>query len=123
MLSISGNPKVFVELIGDLAPLLGTILANKPDQLLVFPFDPIALLNRRLFILVEFILALRIIPAWNKASDFNPVVLVQFLWADVLASTILLDGPLQELSLVVCPIFLGVISLLALKLGQLIKDF
>ena len=123
MLAISGHTKICIELVGYLTPLLGSILSNQFDQFLIFSLDPVALLNRGLFILIEFILALGVIPARYETSNLDPIILPQLLWSDVLTSTILLNRPQKQLGFLVSPILLGVVRFLALQLRQLVKDF
>lgn len=95
LLAIPSNTKASIELIGDLRPLLCTILTDQFYELLVFSFDPVTLLNGWLLVLVELVLALRIISSWDEPCDLNPVILIQLLWSDALATAVLLDRPLK----------------------------
>ena len=94
LLSVSGSTEILVKLLGDLAPLFGTVLSNQFDQLLILALHPVALLYGRLFILVELVLALRVVSAWDEAGDLDPVILVELLRSDSFAPAIFLDGPL-----------------------------
>ena len=44
LLSISSYLQILIKLVCDLAPLLGTVLSNKPDKLFILSLDPITLL-------------------------------------------------------------------------------
>ena len=101
-------------MVSDLRPLLCTILTDQFHELLVFSFDPVTLLYGRLLVLVELVLALRIISSWDEPSDLDPVILVEFLWSDALPSAVLLDRPLKKVGFVICPVFFGVVSLFTL---------
>jgi len=76
LLAVPGDPKTSIELVSDLRPLLCTILTDQFHELLVFSFDPVTLLYGWLLVLVELVLALRIISPWDEPSDLDPVILV-----------------------------------------------
>jgi hypothetical protein len=109
-------------LVGDLTPLLRTIFPDKPDKLLIFSLDPVTFLDGRFLILIELILTLRVVSAWNEMGNLNPVILVQLLWRDALAPAILCDSPLKQFGFVICPVFLGVVRLFALLLIQPVEN-
>lgn len=94
LFTISGGTKILVKLFRNLTPLFGTVLANQFDQLLIFTLHPITLLDGRFLILVELVLALRVVTARDEASDLDPVILVELLRSDSFTSAIFLDGPL-----------------------------
>jgi hypothetical protein len=119
-LDLLGEP---IDLILHLGPLFGAVLPNEFDEFFVLSFDPIALLDGRLLVLVELVLTLRIVSAWDEACNLNPVILVQLLGSDALTSAVLLDCPLKQVRFIVCPILFSVISLFSLQLCQFVKDF
>ena len=80
-------------------------------------------MNGRLFVLVEFVLALRVIAARNEAGNEYPIVFVQLFGVYVLSATVLVNGPCQKLGLFIGPIFLGLEGFFALILLQPIKNF
>ena len=114
LLAVPGDTKASIELVSDLRPLLCTILTDQFHELLVFSFDPVTLLYGWLLVLVELVLALRIISSWDEPSDLDPVILVEFLWSDALPSAVLLDRPLKKVGFVICPVFFGVVSFFTL---------
>lgn len=105
-----------------LTPLARAVLADEPDQLLVLLLDPVALMDRRLFVLIELVHALAIVSSGYKAGDLHPVVLVEFRRLDTLASRVVLDCPDQQPRLVGRPVLLRGVSLLALQLLQFGED-
>ena len=114
LLAVSRDAKTSIELVSNLRPLLGAILSYELHKLLIFPLDPVTLLDRRLLVLVELVLALRIISSGDEPSDLDPVILVEFLWSDALPSAVLLDRPLKQVGFVICPVFFGVVSFFTL---------
>ena len=114
MFTISIGTEILVKLLRDLTPLFGAVLTDEFDQLLIFALHPITLLDGRFLILVELVLALRVVTARDEASDLDPVILVELLRSDSFTSAILLDGPLKELRLIVNPVLLGIVCLFAL---------
>ena len=64
--------------------------------------------------MVELVLALRIISPWDEPGYLDPVILIQLLWSDALATAVFLDRPLKQIGLVICPVFFGVVSLFTL---------
>lgn len=62
----------------NVAPLLGPILPNEPDQLLVLLLAPVTLLDGGLLVLVELVEALGVVAARDKSSNLYPIILVQF---------------------------------------------
>lgn len=93
MLAVPGHAQASIELISNLGPLLGAVLTDQLDKLLVLPLDPVALLNCGLFVLVKLVLTLRIVATRDEAGNLYPIVLVKFLRLNALAFTILLDCP------------------------------
>lgn len=121
LFTVSVGAKILVKLLRDLTPLFGTVLANQFDQLLIFTLHPITLLDGRFLILVELVLALRVVTARDEASDLDPVILVKLLRSDSFTSTVFLDGPLQKLRLIVNPVLFRVICLFALEFCKLVE--
>ena len=121
LLTVSINGEILIQLVGNLTPLLCSIFSDEPDKLFIFSLDPIAFLYRRLLILVEFVLTLGVISPRDESSDLHPVILVKPLWSNSFTTAVFLDGPLEQLGFIICPILFGVISLLALQFGELIE--
>lgn len=121
MFSISGNIEILIQLIGNLTPLLGAILSDESDELLIFSLNPVTLLDRRFLVLIELVLALRIVTAGNEMRNLDPVVFVQLLRGNALASAVFGDGPLKQLRLIISPVFLGIVGFLPLLLVEPIE--
>ena len=121
LFTVAADVQTFVELRGDLAPLFGTVRPDEPHELLVLSLDPVALLDGRLLVLVELVLALRIITPRNERGNLNPIVFVQLLRRYSLSLAVLEYGPLEQFGLVIGPVLFGVIRLLALDLLKLVE--
>jgi len=101
--------------------MLCSIFSDDLDQLFVLLLDPAALLDGLLLFLIKTILALRVIPPWNEASNLYPVVLPKMLWSFSDSFAVLIDSPHQELVLLCAPGLLWLIALAALQLCEHIK--
>jgi len=109
LLAVSSCIQIFVKLLGYLTPLFCAIFSDELHEFFIFFFYPVTLLNRRLFVLIEFILALWVITSRNKSCNLDPVIFIKFLRCYTLTSTIFLDGPLQQFRLIIDPVLFGVV--------------
>lgn len=73
--------------------MLGAVVVDQLYEFFVLSLCPVALLNGRLFVLIELVLALRVVSAWNKAGNLDPVVFVQFPGRYVFALAVLFHSP------------------------------
>jgi hypothetical protein len=76
LLAVPGDSEAGVELVCNLGPLLGTIFSDQFNQLFIFSLDPVALLDGRLLVLVELVLALGVITARDEPCYLDPIILV-----------------------------------------------
>lgn len=95
LLAVSRHVQIDVQLVCNLTPLLCSLFSDETDQLFVLSLDPVALLYRRLLVLVELVLALRVVSARNEARYLYPVVLVQLLRCYTFTSAVFLYCPLE----------------------------
>lgn len=114
LFSIAVRAKACVEGRRNLAPLARAVLPNEPDQLFVFTLNPVALMNGRLFVLVELVHALAVVPTRNKTGYLHPVISVELRRLHVFTGRIILYGPNQQPRLVRRPVLFSRVGLLVL---------
>lgn len=73
LLAVSRHAQVGIEQIGDLLPLLGALLRDDSEQLVIFSLLPLRLCDRGFVALVPLVLALRVITTWYELCDVLPV--------------------------------------------------
>lgn len=70
---IPAHSELRLKLIRNLLPLLSSLDRDDPEKLIIFSFGPLSLSYRRFVALVPLILALSIIPSWDKVGYVHPI--------------------------------------------------
>lgn len=98
------HAKNLIKGLSNLLPLLGALLRDDLEELLVLSLLPLGLSDQTLVALVPLVLALRVISAGDQFRHVLPVRGVKVLRLDRPLRAVGMQGPIQQLRLVLIPV-------------------